>query len=106
MTDLTTFDGTRLALTIHGPAGAPTIVLVHSTAARSQACASSAVVTGAVVATLGVPAQVIVDPVEVGQQAGDLTPGLGRQAQPVVLPRRLREGAPATSTEVRPSAAR
>jgi pimeloyl-ACP methyl ester carboxylesterase len=29
MTDLTSFDGTRLALTIDGPAGAPTVVLVH-----------------------------------------------------------------------------
>ncbi len=29
MTDLTSFDGTRLALPIHGPAGAPTVVLVH-----------------------------------------------------------------------------
>jgi pimeloyl-ACP methyl ester carboxylesterase len=29
MTDLISFDGTRLALTIHGPAAAPTVVLVH-----------------------------------------------------------------------------
>ena len=29
MTDLTSFDGTRLALTLRGPAGAPTVVLVH-----------------------------------------------------------------------------
>lgn len=29
VTDLTSFDGIRLALTIHGPAGAPSLVLVH-----------------------------------------------------------------------------
>ncbi|MGY1634135.1 alpha/beta fold hydrolase [Geodermatophilus sp. SYSU D01186] len=29
MTDLTSFDGTRLALTLRGPADAPTVVLVH-----------------------------------------------------------------------------
>ncbi len=83
MTDLTTFDGTRLALTIHGQAGAPTIVLVHSTAARSQACASSAVVTGAVVATLGVPAQVIGhDPVGVGQLARGWSASAGCRRRP------------------------
>jgi pimeloyl-ACP methyl ester carboxylesterase len=36
VTDLTSFDGTRLALTLHGPAAAPTVVLVHGLGLSSE----------------------------------------------------------------------